>query len=177
MNVIGISGFSGSGKTTLVERLIPVLRARGQRVSVVKHAHHSFDIDHVGKDTFRHREAGAFEVVVASSNRLALMREFEQPAQLTVHQLIAELHDGVDWILVEGFKQSDLQKLEVWRAANGKPVRYVDDDFIVAIATDSPEQLPQATLRPVLDLNDHEGVADWLMANAARFEYRLETFV
>ena len=176
MNVVGIAGYSGSGKTTLVERLIPALRARGQRVSVVKHAHHKFDIDHVGKDTWRHRAAGAFEVVVASDTRLALMREFEQPAQMTVHQLIAELYDGVDWVVVEGFKQSDLQKIEVWRASKGQAARYVDDDFIVAIATDSPDHLPQATLRPVLDLNDPEGLADWLMANAGRFAYRSEIY-
>ena len=148
MNVIGISGYSGSGKTTLVERLIPALRARGQRVSVVKHAHHKFDIDHEGKDTFRHRAAGAFEVVVASDKRLALVREFEKPAQLTVHHLLAELYDGVDWVLVEGFKDSDLHKIEVWRAASAQPVRYPHDDFIVAIATDSPTELPEATLRP-----------------------------
>ena len=89
-------------------------------MSVVKHAHHSFDIDHPGKDTCRHREAGAFEVVVASDRRLALMREFEREAELTVHQLIAELYDGVDWVLVEGFKDSDLLKIEVWRAAVGQ---------------------------------------------------------
>ncbi len=176
MKVVGIAGYSGSGKTTLVERLIPALRARGQRVSVVKHAHHKFDIDHVGKDTWRHRAAGAFEVVVASDARLALMREFEQPSQMTVHQLIAELYDGVDWVVVEGFKQSDLQKIEVWRASAGQAARYVDDDFIVAIATDSPDKLPQATLRPVLDLNDPEAVADWLMASSARFEYRHEIY-
>ena len=176
MNVIGISGYSGSGKTTLVERLIPALRARGQRVSVVKHAHHKFDIDHEGKDTFRHRAAGAFEVVVASDKRLALVREFEKPAQLTVHHLLAELYDGVDWVLVEGFKQSDLQKLEVWRAVNGRAARYVDDDFIVAIATDSPDQLPQATQRPVLDLNDAEAVVDWMMASAGRFAYNAELY-
>ena len=116
MKVVGFAGFSGSGKTTLVERLIPALKLRGLRVSVVKHAHHDFDIDQPGKDTYRHREAGAFEVVVASDRRLALMREFEQPAQLTVHHLLAELYDGVDWVLVEGFKSSNLLKIEVWRA-------------------------------------------------------------
>ena len=124
MKVVGFAGFSGSGKTTLVEQLIPALRMRGLRVSVVKHAHHSFDIDTAGKDTFRHREAGAFEVVVASGRRLALMREFEREASLSVHQLIAELYDGVDWVLVEGFKDSDLLKIEVWRAASGQPARY-----------------------------------------------------
>lgn len=176
MNVIGISGFSGSGKTTLVESLIPLLGARGQRISVVKHAHHSFNIDHKGKDTWRHREAGAFEVVVASDTRLALMREFEQPRTLTVHQMIAELDDSVDWVIVEGFKHSDLQKVEVWRASQGQRARYVDDPFIVAIATDSPGQLPVATQRPVLDLNQPEAVVDWMLANADRFDYRAEAF-
>lgn len=176
MRVVGFAGYSGSGKTTLVEHLIPALRAKGQRVSVVKHAHHSFDMDHVGKDTYRHRLAGAFEVVVASSQRLALMREFERPAQLSVHQLIAELYEGVDWVLVEGFKDSDLLKIEVWRAQANKPARYMDDDFIVAIATDSPAQLPHETLRPVFDLNDAEAIAIWLLDNAARFDYRAENF-
>ena len=176
MKVIGFAGYSGSGKTTLVERLIPALKHLGQRVSVVKHAHHSFDIDHAGKDTFRHREAGAFEVVVASNRRLALIREFERESTQSVHQLIAELYEGVDWVLVEGFKDSDLQKIEVWRAAAGKPTRYVDDDFIVAIATDSPDELPQATLRPVFDLNDPRAIATWLLDNQVRFEYHAETY-
>lgn len=171
MNVVGFAGYSGSGKTTLVEKLIPVLKLRGLRVSVVKHAHHRFDIDHPGKDTHRHREAGAFEVVVASQNRLALMREFEQPHELTVHQLIAELHPGVDWVLVEGFKHSDLLKIEVWRVSSGKPTRFAGDDFVVAIATDSSSQLPQSTLRPVLDLNDADAVADFLVKNQQRFNY------
>ena len=177
MKVVGFAGFSGSGKTTLVERLIPALKLRGLRVSVVKHAHHKFDIDHPGKDTWRHREAGAFEVVVASNQRLALMREFERPAQLTVHHLIAELYEDVDWVLVEGFKDSNLLKIEVWRAAAGKPALYVTDDFIVAVATDSPEHLPQATLRPVLDLNDTDSVAQWLADNESRFVYDPEIYL
>ena len=176
MKVVAFTGYSGAGKTTLVERLIPALRQQGLRVSVVKHAHHHFDIDHAGKDTFRHREAGAFEVVVASSKRLALMREFEQPAQLNVHQLLAELYEGVDWVLVEGFKDCDLHKIEVWRAQSGRAPNYPNDDFIVAIATDSPEQLPQATARPVLDLNDQQTLARWLIVNQARFEYQAEIF-
>ncbi len=176
MNVVGFAGYSGSGKTTLVEQLIPALRLRGLRVSVVKHAHHSFDIDHPAKDTFRHREAGAFEVVVASGKRLALMREFEREARLTVHQLIAELYDGVDWVLVEGFKDSDLLKIEIWRAASGKPARYREDDFIVAVATDSATALPEPTARPVLDLNDADAVAAWLVENQARFFYNNELY-
>ena len=179
MNVVGFSGYSGSGKTTLVEQLIPALKKRGLRVSVVKHAHHKFDIDHPGKDTFRHREAGAFEVVVASSNRLALIREFEKPTEMTVHQLIAELHHGVDWVLVEGFKSSDLLKIEIWRAPSasyeGKPARYMDDEFIVAIATDAPGQLPQATSRPVLDLDNANAVADYLVDNQKQFHYSFDT--
>lgn len=176
MKVIGFSGFSGSGKTTLVERVIPALKLRGLRVSVVKHAHHKFDIDHPGKDSWRHREAGAFEVVVASDRRLALIREFERPAQLTVHQLIAELYEGVDWVLVEGFKESNLQKIEVWRASSSKPALYPHDDFIVAIATDTPGELPEPTLRPVLDLNDPDAVAQWLVDNQDRFDYHSEMF-
>lgn len=177
MNVIGFAGYSGSGKTTLVERLIPVLRLRGLRVSVIKHAHHRFDIDTPGKDTWRHREAGAFEVLVASSRRLALMREYEREAEPMVHHLIAELYDGVDWVLVEGFKESDLLKIEVWRPSTGQPPRYLHDDFVVAIATDAPGDLPQATQRPVLDLNDPDAVAGWLVDNQQRFNYCPERYL
>ena len=176
MKVVGFAGFSGSGKTTLIEGVLPALRRRGLRVSVVKHAHHSFDIDQPGKDTYRHRQAGAFEVVVASSRRLALVREFEQEARLSVHHLIAELWDGVDWVVVEGFKQSNLLKVEVWREPSGAQPRYMDDDFIVAIATDTPGRLPQETLRPVLDLNDPEAVAQWLVDNGERFHYDPEMY-
>jgi molybdopterin-guanine dinucleotide biosynthesis adapter protein len=174
MKVVGFAGYSGSGKTMLVERLIPALKLRGLRVSVAKHAHHKFDIDHPGKDTFRHREAGAFEVVVASDQRLALMREFEQPGRPSVHHLLAELYSGVDWVLVEGFKDSNLLKVEVWRPESGKPARYPDDDFVVAIATNGP--LPQPTLRPVLDLDDPDAVAAWLVENGDRFEYDPERY-
>lgn len=171
MKVIGFAGFSGSGKTTLVENLIGALKLRGLRVSVIKHAHHAFDIDHPGKDTYRHREAGAFEVVVASSKRVALIREFEKEAELNVHHLIAELYEGVDWVLVEGFKRSDVLKIEVHRPSAGKPSLYEEDDFIVAIATDAPEVFEGKTLRPVLDVNSADAVAQWLIDNAERFEY------
>jgi len=178
MNAIGFAGFSGSGKTTLVEQLIPALRQRGQRVSVVKHAHHKFDVDHPGKDTWRHRAAGAFEVVAASDQRLALMREFEQPCELSVHQLLAELYQGVDWVLVEGFKECDLPKMEIWRGPTAsyaaRPVAYPGDDFIVAIATDAPAQLPTPTGLPVLDLNAPAAIADWLLSQGERFAYHRE---
>ncbi|MEO6031246.1 MAG: molybdopterin-guanine dinucleotide biosynthesis protein B [Burkholderiaceae bacterium] len=171
MKVIGFCGYSGSGKTTLVEQLIARLRHAGQRVSVVKHAHHAFDIDHPGKDSYRHREAGAFEVVVGSRHRLVKIREFEVPIEPTAHQLIAELFE-CDWVLVEGFKHADLLKIEIWRAATAKPVQYPNDPFVVAIATDSPELLPEPTGLPVLDLNDADGIAQFLLGNPARYEYR-----
>ncbi|MDP3350979.1 molybdopterin-guanine dinucleotide biosynthesis protein B [Hydrogenophaga sp.] len=172
MRVVGFAGFSGSGKTTLVEQLIPALKLRGQRVSVVKHAHHSFDIDHPGKDTWRHREAGAFEVLAASPKRMVLMRELEARVEHSVHDLLAQLHAEVDWVLVEGFKQSNLPKVEVWRQTHGKPLRFPDDPHIVAIATDNPEALPVAAHCVVLDLNVADDVAAWLVDNAERFEYR-----
>lgn len=174
MKVVAFAGFSGAGKTTLIERLIPWLRGRGQRVSVVKHAHHGLEIDQPGKDTWRHREAGAYEVVAASPQRLVLMREFEQPQALSVHALIQALHPGVDWVLVDGFRDSDLPKIEVWRAAHARPARYPDDPFIVAIATDSSEQMPEPTQRPVLDLNDAQALAGWLFDNGERFDYKPE---
>ncbi len=179
MKVIGFAGYSGAGKTTLVERLIPVLKRLGQRVSVVKHAHHKFDIDHPGKDSWRHREAGAFEVVVASDKRLALMRELEQPAQLDVHQLIAELDDGVDWVLVEGFKHSDLPKIEVWRAADAgeapRAVRYDRDAHVAAIATDAPHLLNAPVRVPMFGLDDVDDIARWLIDSGDRFHYNVTT--
>ena len=175
MKVVGFAGFSGAGKTTLVESLIPLLRLQGQRVSVIKHAHHSFDIDHPGKDSWRHRQAGASEVLLASSQRLALLREYEQAAEPEMEQLIAQLDARVDWVLVEGFKDSDLPKVEVWRTQTGKPVRYPEDAQVVAIATDSPAALPVPPRCPVLDLNQPAAIAGWLLAQSRRFEYSLES--
>jgi len=175
MKVVGFSGYSGSGKTTLVEQLIVRLKLAGQRVSVVKHAHHDFDIDQPGKDSWRHRHAGAFEVVVASDRRLAKIREYEVRADPTVHQLIAELYD-CDWVLVEGFKHGDLLKVEVWRDAARKPAQYPNDPFVVAIATDSPDSLPEPTGLPILDLNDPDAVAHFLLGSPERYEYRCPLF-
>ncbi len=171
MKVVGFCGYSGSGKTTLVEQLVSRFRLAGQRVSVVKHAHHAFDIDHPGKDSYRHREAGAFEVLIASDRRLAKIREYELRAEPTVHQLIAELYE-VDWVLVEGFKHADVLKIEIWRAETGKPVQYANDPFVVAVATDSADRLPQSTGLPLLDLNDPDAVTTFLLADPARYEYR-----
>ena len=170
MKVVVFAGFSGAGKTTLLEGVIALLKAQGQRVSVLKHAHHRFDIDQPGKDSWRHRQAGAHEVLIASDQRLALIHEYESRHEPDVHDLLARL-SPVDWVLVEGFKHSALPKLEVWRASVGKSARYVSDPCIVAIATDSPGQLPEPTLLPVMDLDDAEALADFLVNNQARFHY------
>jgi molybdopterin-guanine dinucleotide biosynthesis adapter protein len=170
MKVIGFSGYSGSGKTTLVERLIAHLKAAGQRVSVIKHAHHDFDIDHEGKDSWRHRKAGAYEVVISSDRRMAKMREYAVEHEPDVHDLIAELED-CDWVLVEGFKRAVMPKLEVWRADNGKPAHYGEDPDIIGVCTDAPGSLPDATTLPVLDMNDVVAVAAFLVSRAAQFGY------
>lgn len=170
MKVVGFAGGSGAGKTTLVERVIVALNRAGQRVSVVKHADHDFDIDHPGKDSWRHRQAGASEVVVASGRRLAKIREFAVEERPSVHQLLAELAD-CDWALVEGFRHADLPKIEVWRAVLGRPVTYPDDSLVAAVATDGPASLPQPTALPVLDLNAPEAVAAFLLESSVRHEY------
>ena len=171
VHVIGFCGYSGSGKTTLIEQLIARLRLAGQRVSVVKHAHHAFDIDHEGKDSWRHRQAGAFEVVVASNRRLAKIREYEIAEEPTVDQLLAELVE-CDWALVEGFKHAPLPKLEVWRAATGKPALYPSDPFVIAIATDSEAALPERTNLPVFALGDVDAIAEFVLGQAARCRYQ-----
>jgi molybdopterin-guanine dinucleotide biosynthesis protein B len=170
MKVIGFRGFSGAGKTTLVEQLVTLLRQSGQRVSVVKHAHHAFDIDHEGKDSWRHRRAGAYEVVIASNRRLAKIREYDRPTEPTVHDLIAEL-SPCDWVLVEGFKLASLPKIEVWRAAHGQAVQYPVDSQVVAVCTDSPGDLSTPTDLPLLDLNDPQAVVDFLQRSGERFRY------
>ena len=171
MNVIAFCGYSGSGKTTLIEQLIARMRLDGQRVSVVKHAHHDFDIDHEGKDSWRHRQAGAFEVVIASDRRLAKMREYPRPTEPTIEQLIAELSE-CDWVLVEGFKHAARPKIEVWRAATGKRAQYPFDPFVIAIATDSAEALPAPTGLPVFHLDDVDAIAAFIGAQADRCRER-----
>lgn len=171
MRVVGFCGPSGVGKTTLVERLIADFRGRGQRVSVLKHAHKRFDIDTPGKDSWRHREAGASEVLLASDRRLALLREYDAPGLPPVHALLAEL-SAVDWVFVEGWKHADLPKVEVWRSALGQAPLYPDDPFVVAVATDAPAVLPAPTGRPVFDLAAPAMLASWLVDTADRFDYR-----
>lgn len=159
MKVFGLTGWSGSGKTTLMVRLIPALVARGITVSTMKHAHKGFDIDHPGKDSHSHRMAGATEVLVGSPRRWALMHELRDEEEPGVEALIARM-TPVDLLLIEGFKRHDHRKLEVWRAAVGKPLIAPEDPGIVAIASDGP--VPGAAV-PVLPLDDAEAVADFVM--------------
>jgi len=162
MRVIGLAGWSGAGKTTLLTRIIPRLVGRGLTVSTVKHAHHAFDVDHPGKDSYAHRVAGATEVLVSSAVRFALMHELRGEKELDLAQLLAKL-SPVDLVIVEGFKREPHPKLEVYRAVVGKPCLYLDDPDIVAIASDQP--LPQAPIRAVL-LEDLHTIVDLLLAHA-----------
>jgi molybdopterin-guanine dinucleotide biosynthesis adapter protein len=162
MRIIGLAGWSGSGKTTLLTKVIPRVVARGLKVSTIKHAHHSFDIDRPGKDSHTHRMAGATEVLVGSGSRWAIVHELRGAAEPTLAALI-EKASPVDLVLVEGYKSGGHPKLEVYRAAVGKPLLYPDDPAIVAIATDEP--LPGAPV-PVVDLDDTEAIIDVLLRNA-----------
>jgi len=162
MRIIGLAGWSGSGKTTLVTKVIPVLMRRGLKVATVKHAHHDFDTDRPGKDSWLHRQAGASEVAIVSSRRWAIVHELGDEAEPSLVDMLAKL-SPVDLVIVEGFKRQSHPKLEVFRAAVGKPLLHPDDDCIVAVATDTP--LPQAQV-PVLMLDDIEGLANVLQAEA-----------
>jgi molybdopterin-guanine dinucleotide biosynthesis protein B len=165
MKVFGFAGWSGSGKTTLIEQLIPRLAARAGRVSLVKHAHHAFDIDHPGKDSYRHREAGCSEVLVSSARRYAITHELRGAPELSLREAIDRL-SPCDLVLVEGFKRERIPKLEVWRPTVGKPLLHPVDPAILAIATDSPEALPGSGL-PVFGLGDVDAIATFVLARAA----------
>lgn len=159
MKVLGITGWSGSGKTTLVTRLLPDLAARGLTISTIKHAHHDFDVDTPGKDSYEHRAAGATEVIVSSARRWALMHELRETPEPTLDKLLEHM-SSVDLVLVEGFKREGHEKIEVRRAQNERPPLYPDDDKVVAIASDTP--LEDAG-RPVLDLDDTRAIADFIV--------------
>jgi molybdopterin-guanine dinucleotide biosynthesis protein MobB len=162
MRIIGLAGWSGSGKTTLITKVLPRLIARGCRVSTLKHAHHGFDLDQPGKDSFMHREAGATEVVISSAKRFALLHELRDETEWDLPALLGKF-TAVDLVLIEGFKRDAFPKIEIYRAANGKPLIHPDDPLIVAIASDTA--LPQAKV-PVIDLNDIERIADVLLKHA-----------
>ena len=165
MRLIGLSGWSGAGKTTLIAALIPALRARGLRVSTIKHAHHAFDVDSPGKDSYVHRESGATEVLVASRHRFALMHELRDEPEPPLGALLRRL-SPVDLVLVEGFKADAHPKLEVHRSMTGKDLIHPSDPYIRAIATDAPGPFPIERL----DIDDIAAITDWVLRNAEPIE-------
>ncbi|RPH43584.1 MAG: molybdopterin-guanine dinucleotide biosynthesis protein B [Burkholderiales bacterium] len=159
MKVFGFAGYSGTGKTTLIEQLIPRFVARGLRVSLIKHAHHAFDIDKPGKDSYRHREAGAGEVLITSEQRWVLMHELRGEAEPDLATQLSRM-SPCDLVLVEGYKHASIPKLEIHRPATGKPLLHPADADIVAVACDAPV----TTSLPVLDLNDYDAIVAYLVA-------------
>jgi molybdopterin-guanine dinucleotide biosynthesis adapter protein len=170
VRVIGLAGWSGAGKTTLIVKLIPYLREKGLLVSTLKHAHHAFDVDQPGKDSYLHREAGASEVLVASSRRFALMHELRGEAEPSLAELLARMAP-VDLIVVEGFKRDKLAKIEVHRSGNAKPFLYPQDATIAALATDATEGLPSHL--PHVHLDDIASIARLIRAHALPLEAAL----
>lgn len=156
--IIGFAGYSGSGKTTLLEKVIPLIRARGLCVAVIKHAHHNFDIDKPGKDSFRHREAGAREVMVVSGYRWALMHELRDEQEPSLEELCSRL-SPCDLVLVEGYKFSNIPKIEVRRMETGNPVLHTEDANFIAVACNGMG----AGKVPVLDINNPQQVADFIL--------------
>ena len=157
MKVVGFAGYSGSGKTTLIEAVIPLLVARGLRVSLIKHAHHSFDVDQPGKDSYRHRAAGASEALVSSQQRWVLMHELRGAAEPSLDELLARI-SACDVVIVEGFKREPIAKIEVHRAAAATQLLYPDDPHIIAIATDTPLD----TALPQFSINQPAAIADFI---------------
>ena len=162
MRIIGLAGWSGSGKTTLIKKLLPLLIGRGLRVSTLKHAHHGFDLDQPGKDSFFHRAAGATEVIISSAKRFAILHELRGEEEWDLPALLAKA-SPVDLVLVEGFKRDPFPKLEIHRPENGKPLLQPEDRHIVAIASNAA--LPAAKV-PVVDLDDIEAIATVLLKYA-----------
>ncbi|EDM83611.1 Molybdopterin-guanine dinucleotide biosynthesis MobB region [Limnobacter sp. MED105] len=157
--VFGFAGFSGVGKTTLIEQLLPILIGEGVRVSVIKHAHHDFDIDRPGKDSYRHREAGAYEVLITANKRWVLMHELRNEEEPTLEEQLEKL-SPCDLVIVEGFKRADIPKIEIWREANGKPMLYPQDPNIIAVACDNEIECRGL---PVLPLNDPASIAKFIL--------------
>jgi len=158
MRIFGFAGWSGSGKTTLIEQLIPRFVKHGLRVSLIKHAHHTFDVDHAGKDSYRHRQAGAQEILVTSSRRWVLMHELRGEAEPAFEEHVKRV-SPCDLLLVEGFKHAPIPKLEVWRKETGEPLLHPNDPHIVAVASDAQVE----TRLPLLDLNDVDGIAQFIL--------------
>ncbi len=170
MHVAGFVGSSGSGKTTLIEALLGEFALRGLRASVIKHAHHGFELDRQGKDSWRHRKAGAFEVLVASPHLLALQRETRQAREYALAELLPLLQ-AVDWVLVEGFRGAPIPKIEVWRQATGKPLLLGDDPHLLAVACDGTAAPGLGGAAQRLDLGQPARIADWMLSQSRRFVY------
>ena len=164
--IIGLAGWSGSGKTTLLTKLIPLLTGRGLRVATIKHAHHAFEVDHPGKDSYEHRKAGASEVIVSSARRWVQIHEAGDQAEAPLAELLSKV-SPCDLVLVEGFKRQSHPKLEVFREAVGRPPLHVTDKRIVAVASD--RAFPDAGV-PVLNLDDIAGIAEIIVAHAEPLE-------
>ena len=158
MKTFGFAGWSGSGKTTLIEQLIPSFVQQGLRVSLIKHAHHTFDVDHPGKDSHRHRQAGAAEILVTSSRRWVLMHELRGAHEPSFDEQVKRI-SPCDLLLVEGFKFAPIPTLEVWRAEPGEALLHPNDPHIVAVASDTKVE----TKLPLLDLNDVDGIAEFIL--------------
>jgi molybdopterin-guanine dinucleotide biosynthesis protein B len=168
MKVIGIAGYSGSGKTTLIEKVIPLLVAEGLRVSLVKHAHHEFDVDQPGKDSYRHRHAGCSEVLVSSSKRWALIHELRGAPEMALPDLLKHL-SPCDLVLVEGYKAEPIAKIEVHRRAANTPLLYPDDSHVVAVVTDEPLD----TFLTQIDIDDPAAVARFIVKHLGLDRARL----
>ena len=158
MKIFGFAGYSGSGKTTLIEKLIPLFTARGLKVSLIKHAHHTFDVDTPGKDSYRHRHAGCTQVLVTSSRRWVLMHELRGASEPDLNEQLTHL-SPCDLVLVEGFKHDPIPKIEVYRAVVGESLLHPHDTNIVAIASDTPLD----THLPQLDLNQPPQIAAFML--------------
>ena len=168
MKIIGIAGFSGSGKTTLIEKLIPVLVRGGLRVALIKHAHHEFDVDQPGKDSYRHRHAGCTEVLVSSSKRWALMHELRGAEEPSFQEQLKHL-SPCDLVIVEGYKSAPIAKIEVHRRDSHTPLLHPEDPNVVAVATDEP----LATGLPQLAVDDAEAIARFIVQHLGLDRARL----
>jgi molybdopterin molybdotransferase/molybdopterin-guanine dinucleotide biosynthesis protein B len=161
MKVYGVIGWKNTGKTTLVERLVGEISGRGFTVSTVKHTHHNVDVDQKGKDSWRHRRAGARQVILSSSARWAIMTELKGTPEAPLRELLAHLAP-VDLVIVEGYKRDDHPKVEVWRAETGQPLIARDDPTVMAIATNDR---PEGAHQPEIGLDDIAGIADFILSD------------
>ncbi len=162
MKIYGVTGWKNAGKTGLMERLVTEITGRGLTVSTVKHAHHSFDVDQPGRDSYRHRTAGASEVLLVSGNRVALMQELRGAPEPPLADLLARL-TPVDLVLIEGYKREGHPKIEAWRSEPANPLIAPGDPTIRAVAADTPSDIAALVDQPVLDLNDTSAIADFIL--------------